>query len=256
MTLGRAPDEPSCSEDTSPESAVMKQQLEKASGLKQEGNELFKKGEWTEALVAYRTALGHVPPKTPPLDEPVNGDPSADDNTRTGSRRDEIPDDAPPSPSPPPPKPPISESEAECAKARAVLHANIAACLVKLDDNKGVIDACTQALEDDPHYVKALQRRAAAGEKTDSWSSLARAEEDYKLLLELLPQKSAEAFKVERALRAVEPRKQAAQQRETAEMMDKLKGLGNNILGRFGLSTDNFKFEPNGNGGYSMNFVR
>lgn len=58
-----------------------------------------------------------------------------------------------------------------------------------------MIDACTQgsnvcnpsiriqvslllaALEDDPHYVKALQRRAAAGEKTDSWSSLARAEE-------------------------------------------------------------------------------
>lgn len=161
MTLGRAPDEPSCSEDTSPESAVMKvsiplltrlsasshslhqQQLEKASGLKQEGNELFKKGEWTEALVAYRTALGHVPPKTPPLDEPVNGDPSADDNTRTGSRRDEIPDDAPPSPSPPPPKPPISESEAECAKARAVLHANIAACLVKLVSSHSIRLALT-----------------------------------------------------------------------------------------------------------------
>lgn len=26
--------------------------------------------------------------------------------------------------------------------------------------------------------------------------------------------------------------------------------------GNFGLSTDNFKFEPNGQGGYSMNFVR
>lgn len=26
-------------------------------------------------------------------------------------------------------------------------------------------------------------------------------------------------------------------------------------LGKFGLSTDNFKFEPNGQGGYSMNFA-
>ena len=54
-------------------------------------------------------------------------------------------------------------------------------------------------------------------------------------------------------------------------MVDKMKGLGNSILGernakklevtlrrpntgRFGLSTDNFKFEPNGQGGYSLNF--
>jgi len=57
------------------------------------------------------------------------------------------------------------------------------------------------------------------------------------------------------------------------EMVDKLKGLGNSVLGerntpkvgngaeevnagRFGLSTDNFKFEPNGQGGYSLNFAR
>ena len=57
-------------------------------------------------------------------------------------------------------------------------------------------------------------------------------------------------------------------------MLGKLKGLGNSILGtlldynmvagnptlssqgNFGLSTDNFKFEPNGQGGYSMNFTQ
>ena len=73
-----------------------------------------------------------------------------------------------------------------------------------------------------------------------------------------------------RSLRLLEPRIEEAQKRETGEMVDKLKGIGNSILGernspklevtlksnagRFGLSTDNFKFEPNGQGGYSLNF--
>ena len=76
-----------------------------------------------------------------------------------------------------------------------------------------------------------------------------------------------------RSLRLLEPRIEEAQKREMGEMVDKLKGLGNSVLGernapkvgsdaeeanagRFGLSTDNFKFEPNGQGGYSLNFSR
>lgn len=79
-----------------------------------------------------------------------------------------------------------------------------------------------------------------------------------------------------RLLNEVKPRVEAAQKRETAEMLGKLKGIGNSILGafevnfyvgsvanprlhfvgNFGLSTDNFQFTPNGEGGYAMQFVR
>ncbi len=38
------------------------------------------------------------------------------------------------------------------------------------------ISSCV-ALEIDPHYVKALQRRAAANERISTWSSLTTAQE-------------------------------------------------------------------------------
>lgn len=239
----------SCGKPPSSEDAAsVKQCLDEANSLKLEGNDLFKAGKWTEALVAYRTALSHLPPRRHPVNPPADGDPSSSDITGAPDEHDKTPESTQPEAP--------TEDDVELSKARAVVNANIAACLIKLDDNKGVIDACTSALDDDPHYIKALQRRAAASEKIDSWSSLARAQDDYKLLLELLPANSPEVLRIKRALQSLEPRAKAAQKRETDEMIDKLKGLGNNILGRFGLSTDNFKMEPNGQGGYSMNFVR
>jgi len=57
-------------------------------------------------------------------------------------------------------------------------------------------------------------------------------------------------------LRNLEPRIEGKRKEEMGEMVGKLKELGNTFLGNFGLSTDNFKFEPNGQGGYSVNFSR
>lgn len=79
---------------------------------------------------------------------------------------------------------------------------------------------------------------------------------DYQTLLDLLPPTSPQLAEVKRSLQSIKPRAEQAQKQEMGEMMDKLKGLGNSVLGNFGLSTDNFKFEPNGQGGYSMNFAR
>jgi hypothetical protein len=44
------------------------------------------------------------------------------------------------------------------------------------------------------------------------------------------------------------------QEKEKDEMIDKLKDLGNSFLGKFGLSTDMFKFEQREEGGYGMRF--
>jgi hypothetical protein len=90
-----------------------------------------------------------------------------------------------------------------------------------------------------------------------------------------LPPSSPQQSDVKRSLQLIKPRVEEAQKKETTEMLDKLKGLSNSFLsmdkqlfgrrltltagiasGNFGLSTDNFKVEPNEQGSYSMKFVR
>jgi len=60
---------------------------------------------------------------------------------------------------------------------------------------------------------------------------------------------------VQSALRALPPRLEAAKQAEMADMMTKLKQLGNGILKPFGLSTDNFNMvKDEKTGGYNLDF--
>jgi hypothetical protein len=54
---------------------------------------------------------------------------------------------------------------------------------------------------------------------------------DYEKLLTLLPTSSKEHRDAKRALQVVKPRAEAAQKKEMGEMLDKLKGFGNSILG-------------------------
>jgi len=250
-----ADDHHASSDASNPPEFLDRYEIEKciteADELKQEGNESFRASRWSEALVSYRTALSRLPKrKKQPVSPDSLQDGTSDDGTRSSSSKGPTPEGGSEQTNVP------SELELECAKTRAVLNANIGACLVKFGDYSGAVESCTQSLLDDPHYIKALQRRAASNEQLDTWSSLTQAQEDYKLLLELLPPTSPQVSQTKRSLKLLEPRQQAAQKKEMAEMTGKLKNLGNSILGNFGLSTDNFKFEPNGQGGYSMNFVR
>ncbi|BDD62283.1 hypothetical protein MPDQ_006709 [Monascus purpureus] len=103
--------------------------------------------------------------------------------------------------------------------------------------------------------AKALMRRAKAKMQLGGWGNLQGAEEDYKDLesMENLPPDDMRIVK--KALRELPERISKAREKEMAEMMGKLKELGNGILKPFGLSTDNFNFvkDPK-TGGYSMNF--
>ncbi|EIM83355.1 TPR-like protein [Stereum hirsutum FP-91666 SS1] len=273
------PEEPQTDED-------IQTCLRDAEALKVEGNDHFRASRWNEALASYRSALGRLPRRKfverktkegargrkkwdikgkgredgdedeekakESVDAAVSSSSVQAEPGEASGAAEEKEDKAEEKEEPVK----LSPLEMECAKARSVLNANIGACHIKLKENAAAVEACTEALLDDPSYIKALQRRAQCNEALNTWSSLTKAQEDYTTLLDLLPDSSPQLRDVNRALTRLGPRIEVAQKQELEEMMGKLKGFGNSLLGKFGLSTDNFKFEPNGQGGYSMNFAR
>ncbi|ORY97501.1 hypothetical protein BCR43DRAFT_545821 [Syncephalastrum racemosum] len=121
---------------------------------------------------------------------------------------------------------------------------------------KDAREAASSALTLDPGYVKALLRRAQANEKLKSYTGLHDALEDYKKLQAMPGLDAHTKRECERAQQRLPPAIQTQMEKEKEEMMSKLKDLGNTVLGKFGLSTDNFQMQQDpATGGYNLNFV-
>ncbi|TPX39788.1 hypothetical protein SeMB42_g01156 [Synchytrium endobioticum] len=136
---------------------------------------------------------------------------------------------------------------------RAIFNSNLAACHFLKQRWDDVVKSCTKAIDLNPDYIQAIRRRASANEKLNRSSSLSAALEDYKKLLQLDPNNKEAA----KAIKSLPPRIQVRQEEEKEEMMGKLKDLGNQFLGMFGLSTDNFQMKQDpATGNYAMNFQK
>jgi hypothetical protein len=79
---------------------------------------------------------------------------------------------------------------------------------------------------------------------------------DYTALTQILPKSSPLYQQAQRSLTSLPTRIRTQQEKEKDEMLSKLKDIGDGLLGRFGLSTNNFKFDKQEGGGYSMRFER
>ena len=133
---------------------------------------------------------------------------------------------------------------------RAVFFANRAVVHRKFGSAADVEADCTAALALQPNHVKALLRRAQAREELEK---MQEALDDMKKVVEIDPS-------VAEARRAV-PRLQVAAEKKAEElkeqMMGQLKELGNSLLGKFGMSLDNFKAEKDpSTGSYNISFGR
>ncbi|QRW24500.1 tetratricopeptide repeat protein 1 [Rhizoctonia solani] len=173
--------------------------LSRAELSKSQGNKLYVEDRWEEAKEHYKHGLTCAPKRKHSPPKPTPNGREGRLDPRSSTEPESRPPEAESSSSEE-----LSELEKKSASLRAQLNCNVGACCVKLGDHEGAVKACT---------------------------------EDYTTLLELLPPSSKGSVRV--ALTRLKPRVQEAKEKETAEMMGKLKDLGNSLLGRFGLSTDN-----------------
>lgn len=131
---------------------------------------------------------------------------------------------------------------------RSVLLSNRAAAKVKMGLKEAAIDDCSEAIELNENYVKAIFRRAQLYEETDRPHE---AIKDFEKILQLDRTHKESNLAVMRLPEKIREKDEKLK----AEMMDTLKKLGNVVLKPFGLSTENFNMVQDANtGGYSVQF--
>ncbi|WFD44204.1 tRNA-dihydrouridine(16/17) synthase [NAD(P)(+)] [Malassezia psittaci] len=243
--------------------APLAARLNEAKTLKTLGNTQFEQKKYAVAVTHYTDALAQLPPR--PLSE--------QEEDQQGSEKHEAIEE-------------IDDAEAdriieqqtislddhllfeEVAELRVKLYANLAASHLKLvrfqrrlmqEQYEKTIDASTQVLLEDSTNVKALHRRAVAHEKLGGWGHLNDALKDYRHLESLDKEgyvPTSFQSELKQSVDRVQQSVQQAGEKEKTEVLGKLKTLGDNVLGYFGLSTNNFQLNQQEGGGYSLNFVQ
>lgn len=131
-----------------------------------------------------------------------------------------------------------------------LLFTNRAACFLKLLDPQSALDDCNRALELEPTFVKAFVRRSQAYEQLGNMEA---ALKEIELAISAAGP-SAPAF-LQRDLSRLKDVVANKHEQEKQEMLGKLKDLGNMVLGKVGLSLDNFKVNQDPQtGSYSIQF--
>jgi tetratricopeptide (TPR) repeat protein len=130
----------------------------------------------------------------------------------------------------------------------AIYYCNRAACLIQLGRFEEALLDCDVSAILSPSYVKAYVRRSTAYEKTERTEE---ALQDAKTAFAMEPINATLRQRVAQLQKVEDERLEKLK----AETFDKLKELGNSVLGNFGLSLDNFKAvqDPN-TGSYSISF--
>lgn len=143
----------------------------------------------------------------------------------------------------------LSSTPVEESIFKSKILANRAACYLKLEMWEDVIRESSDCLKIEPDYMKAALRRAEAYEKMEDYI---QSVEDWKKVLSLQPDHKIAKRKVQK----LQPLADKQFEEKKDEVMGQLKDLGNNFLGMFGMSTNDFQMNQDPNTGsysFSMN---
>jgi tetratricopeptide (TPR) repeat protein len=129
-----------------------------------------------------------------------------------------------------------------------ILNCNKGICFNKLNDYDKALESFKEALRYNKDYSKALCNKMLLLNKKEEYME---AYEDFKRLRTLDYNLWENYRNMENGLAY---QAEIQKKKMTSEMLGKLKDVGNSILGKFGLSLDNFQMTPNGQGGYSIQY--
>lgn len=229
---------------TETEKKSQEEALREARELRISGNARYARHEFAEAAELYTRAIDLIqqhcapPPKPLPAPAPPAAIAAAAPAATPATEEEQQ-------------QQPQQERLGETEQEFVTLLSNRAACELAERQYEAVETDCNKALAYNPMHAKALWRRADARE---ALSKPREALED----LRALAKADAELGRSDSVMRGIarlEPLAKRQQEAEMAEMLGKLKSLGNSLLGRFGLSTDNFKIDKDPRtGSYSIRF--
>ena len=129
-----------------------------------------------------------------------------------------------------------------------ILNCNKGICFNKLNDYDKALDSFKLALRYNKDYSKALCNKMLLLNKKEEYLE---AYEDFKRLKTLDYNLWENYRHMENGLAY---QAEIQKKKMTDDMLGKLKDVGNTILGKFGLSLNNFQMTPNGQGGYSIQY--
>ncbi|KAF2418743.1 putative tetratricopeptide repeat protein 1 [Tothia fuscella] len=234
--------------------------LSKSNNIKINANTLFTKGSYSEAVTGYNSAIDTLPSYLDyelavlksnisacyiKLDEWKEATETATEALDSLERLDPSPE-------------PIEKGKKGDSEAKE--DGGKVGEVVEVDDTTAerieALSRSGRSLDDVIKLrVKTLLRRAKARIELGTWSHLQGAQEDYQQLNKMPNLTPTDRNTVQTSLRSLNPRLEEAKQKEMADMMGKLKSLGNGLLKPFGLSTDNFNMaKDEKTGGYNLGF--
>ena len=138
--------------------------------------------------------------------------------------------------------------KAELKEQCCILNCNKGICFNKLNEYDKALESFKDALKYNKDYSKALCNKMLLLNKKEEYLE---AYEDFKRLktLDYNLWENYRNLEGELSYKA-----EIKKKKMTDEMLGKLKDMGNSILGKFGLSLNNFQMTPNGQGGYSIQY--
>jgi len=192
---------------------------------KKTGNNFFRERSYQEAIAAYSRGLDI---KTEKEETEISQDGGAE-REETSTLDEEEP----------------SAEDIKIKLMRSQLFSNRAACFLGLKDWLMAKKDSTEALKLEPNYVKALTRRGTANEELKKYEE---ALKDFKRVMELEPRNYAVLKKIP----GLEKKHKEQFEKQKEEMITNLKGMGNWVLNKFGMSVDDFEAKQGPDGSWSV----